>query len=80
MKLINHTPNDAYYGISDASSTGCGSLKANAQIDLPALDNKQNVKVSFSALGKGPAGDNPFSVTIPKTRKGTAVTIGLYQA
>lgn len=80
MKLVNNTPNGAYYGISSGNSANCGSIPANGSVDLPYWDNKQNVKVTFSALGKAPPGQTaPFSVTIPKSGTGMAVTIGLYQ-
>lgn len=80
MKLFNNTPNDAYWSVSYANSAACGTIKANETLDHPAFDNQQNVKVSFSALGKAPPGETPpFSVTIAKSGKGKAVTIGLFQ-
>jgi hypothetical protein len=80
MKLYNNTPNAAYYGMSYGDDASCGKIAANQTIDLHFYDNKQNVKVSFVAVGKAPSGEvNPFSVTIPKSGKGMTVTIGLFQ-
>lgn len=80
MKLVNNTPVAAYYGISGGNSADCGSIAANGSTNLPFWDNKTNVKVSFTAIGKAPPGETaPFSVMIPKSGTGMAVTIGLFQ-
>jgi hypothetical protein len=80
MKLFNNTPNDANYDISYANDAECGTIAANATLDLPGLDNQKDVKISFYCAGKAPPGETaPFSVTIPKSGAGMAVTIGLYQ-
>lgn len=80
MKLCNNTPNAAYYSLSYTNNASCGNIAAKEAIDLHFYDNKQNVKVSFVAVGKAPPGEvNPFSVTIPKSGKGMTVTIGLFQ-
>ena len=80
MKLLNNTPNGAYYDISYQNDAECGSLKPGQTLDLPGLDNQKNVKVTFSAMGKAPPGEtNPFSTIIPQTGTGMAVTIGLFQ-
>jgi len=82
MKLYNHTPMEAFYGISGAGSADCGNIPANQTTDLPWYDNKQNVNVTFSAVGAQappPGETTPFSVTIPQTGTGMTVTIGLYQ-
>jgi hypothetical protein len=82
MKLFNNTPMEAFYGISDGTSADCGNIPANQTADLPYYDNKPKVNVTFTAVGATPppSGETtPFSVTIPATGTGTAVTIGLYQ-
>lgn len=79
MKLYNNTGNDVFYGISSANSGDCGTIDAGDTADLPYYDNQENVRVTFSAL---PVSDNqvtPFSVTIPESGEGMAVTIGLFQ-
>ena len=81
MKLFNNTPNDAYWSMSATSGSSCGSIAANETLDFPQWDNQQNVQVAFYAAGKGapPRETAPFSVTIPQSGTGMAVTIGLYQ-
>lgn len=80
MKLYNNTPNDANYDISYGNDAECGSIAADATIDLPGLDNQKNVRISFYCAGQAPPGGTaPFSITIPKAKKGMAVTIGLFQ-
>ncbi len=80
MKLFNNTPNGAYYDISYGNDAECGSLKPGQTLDLPSLNNQQNVKVAFTAIGKAPPGETcPFSVSIPQTGTGMAVTIGIFQ-
>jgi hypothetical protein len=82
MKLFNNTPNDAHWSVSSASGgLNCGEIAANDTLDLPQWDNQQNVRVAFFALGKAapPSETAPFSVTIPQSKAGMAVTIGLYQ-
>ena len=82
MKLFNNTPMEAFYSIAGAGSADCGNIPANQTADLPWYDDKQDVTVTFTAVGKTPppAGETtPFSVTIPASGTGTAVTIGIYQ-
>ena len=82
MTLYNNTPMEAFYGISAGDNPGdCGTIPANQTTDLPQYDNKQNVTVTFEAVGasNAPGESTPFSITIPKSGTGMAVTIGLYQ-
>jgi hypothetical protein len=79
MKLYNHTGNNVFYGISSSKSVDCGTIDAGDTTDLPYYDNQENVRVTFTAL---PVSDNqatPFSITIPDSGEGMAVTIGLFQ-
>lgn len=81
MKLVNNTPMEVFYGISNGGSADCGTIPANQSTDRPFYDKKQNVTVTFEAVGQNtpPGESTPFSVTIPQSGTGTAVTIGLYQ-
>jgi hypothetical protein len=80
MKLLNNTPNPAFYGISSSGMGDCGSLDPNQTADWPAYDNQTNVSVSFRSNATSPPNEYPpFSVTIPESGTGTTVTIGLYQ-
>jgi hypothetical protein len=80
MKLFNNTPNNANYDISYANDAECGTIAAGKTIDLPGLDNQKNVQISFYCADKAPPGETaPFSMTIPNSRTGMAVTIGLFQ-
>ena len=80
MTLLNNTPMQAYYGITDQSGGDCGTIDPNQSADLPQYDNQASVTVKFVAVGQAPPNEYPpFSVTIPETGTGTAVTIGLYQ-
>lgn len=77
MKLYNNTGNDVFYGISDSNSVDCGTINAGDTADLPGYDNQTNVRVTFAALPVNQV--TPFSVTIPESGEGMAVTIGLFQ-
>ena len=80
MKLFNNTPNDAAWNVSTADGSACGSIDSKQTLDFPEWDNQQNVQVSFYALGDAPPGETaPFSVTVPQSGTGMAVTVGLYQ-
>lgn len=80
MKLFNNTPNGAWYGVTHGNGFDCGSLDPDQTIDNPVWDNQQNVRVDFYALGDAPPDETaPFSVTVPQSGTGMAVTIGLYQ-
>jgi hypothetical protein len=78
MKLFNNTKNDVFYGISAANSADCGSINAGDTTDLPFYDNQTSVQVNFSALPASPDSASPFTVNIPSSGTGMAVTIGLY--
>jgi hypothetical protein len=78
MKIFNNTPNEIGYNISAYDAGNCGSLEPSQTVDLPAWDNKKSVTVSFQALPPE-RGLTPFSITIPKSGTGMAVTIGVYQ-
>jgi hypothetical protein len=77
MQLYNNTPNQLFYSIGDASSADCGTIDQGETADLPYYDNQQNVNVAFQVSGGG-ANAVPFSVTIPSSGTGMAVTLGLY--
>lgn len=78
MILSNNTGNEVFYGISSAGMGDCGTIEAGGTADLPAYDNQENVTVAFTPtpVGQQPS---PFTVTIPDSGTGMAVTIGLYQ-
>jgi hypothetical protein len=82
MKLHNNTPMEVFYGIAGGGSGDCGTIPPNqTTANLSFYDNKQDVRVTFEAVAaKTPPGEStPFSVTIPQSGTGTAVTIGLFQ-
>jgi hypothetical protein len=80
MTIFNNSPNPTYYGITDGTSSDCGNIAPNQSVDRPYYDNKPQVTVKIVAVGKASPNEYPpFSVTIPETGTGTAVTIGLYQ-
>ena len=78
MKIYNNTPNQAEYFISSATGSECGSIDPSQTLEFPQWDNQDNVTVSFIALPSQPEG-SPFTVTIPESKTGMAVTMGLYQ-
>lgn len=78
MKLFNNTGNDVFYGITAPNSGDCGTINAGDTADLPYYDNQPNVSVNFSASPASPDSVSPFTVTIPSSGTGMAVTIGLY--
>ena len=78
MQIFNNTQNEIYYGISTSSSFDCGTIEAQQTTELSGWDNTDNVTLNFSALPPEPSGVTPFTVTIPESKTGMAVTIGLY--
>ncbi len=74
MNLFNNTAVEAFYSIASSDSGDCGNIDPQGTADLPYYDNQPSVTVSFA-----PAQENgAFSVTIPETNTGMAVTVGLY--
>jgi len=73
MKLFNNTPNEALYTIAGGGSDSCGTIDPGQTADEDTYNNMQNVQVFFSNNSGG-----PFSVTIPNTGTGMAVTVGIY--
>ncbi len=78
MTLYNNTNNEVFYGISYAGAGDCGTIEAGQTVDMPGYDNQENVRVTFTPTPVGQQA-SPFSVTIPQSGEGMAVTIGLYQ-
>jgi len=77
MLLANNTPQQLFYSIGTASSADCGSINAGDAADLPYYDNQTNVQVGFSVNSSNP-NPTPFTIVIPSTGTGKAVTLGLY--
>lgn len=73
MKLYNNTSNEVLYTVSTDSSDSCGTIDPGQTADEDAYNNTQNVSVFFSNNSGG-----AFSVTIPSTGEGMAVTVGIY--
>jgi len=73
MKLFNNTPNEALYTVATDSSDSCGTIDPGQTAKVDGYDDTQNVQVFFSNNAGG-----PFSVTIPSTGEGMAVTVGIY--
>ena len=74
MNLYNNTPVEAYYEISTASDSNCGTIAAGATVSLPQYDNQQNVVVKFS----GGSSIKYFNVDLNNIGTGRALTVGLY--
>ncbi len=80
MKLYNNTPNQVMLTIASSGSADCGTIDPGGTSDWPYYDNQENVLVAFAALPESqPPEITPFKITIPDTRTGMAVTIGIYQ-
>ena len=77
MLLANNTPQQLFYSIGTANSADCGSINAGDAADLPYYDNQTNVQVGFSVNSSNP-NPTPFTIVIPSTGTGKAVTLGLY--
>jgi len=73
MTLYNNTPTQVFYSIASSNSGDCGNIDPGQTADLPGYDNQDNVTVSFI-----PSSGQDFSVTIPESETGKAVTIGIY--
>jgi len=76
MKLLNKTQQKVGYWVSFAGGGDCGSLEVGQSVDVAGWD-KRDLKVEFTA---SPDTEHvaTFSITIPKTKPGMAVTIGLF--
>ncbi len=77
MLLANNTPQTLFYSIGTANSADCGTISAGGTASLPYYDNQTNVQVGFQVSGGNP-NPIPFSIVIPSTGTGKAVTLGLY--
>ena len=79
MKLYNNTNNEVHYNVDlDGGGGDCGNINAGDTYDDANWDG-QDLLVMFRALPFEPDGTSgPFSVTIPQTKPGMAVTIGLW--
>ena len=73
MKLYNNTSDVVEYTVSCSTSDNCGSLDPAQTTDLPYFDNQPGITVDFC-----PVSGNPFKVTIPESKEGMAVTVGIY--
>jgi len=73
MTLYNNTPIQVFYSITSAGSGDCGTIDPGQTADLSSYDNQSNVGVAFE-----PNSGTGFSVTIPQSGAGMAVTIGIY--
>jgi hypothetical protein len=73
MTLYNDTPIQVFYSITGSSSADCGTIDPGQKADWPSYDNQNNVGVAFE-----PNSGSGFSVTIPKSKPGMAVTIGIF--
>lgn len=80
MKIYNNTQNDIFYDTKVSSGGGdCGTIEAQQTLDIGS-DETDNLVVGFSALPPEPQGGiTPYTVTIPESKTGMTVTIGLYQ-
>ena len=73
MQIFNNTNNEVEYTISTSSADNCGTINAGGTAEEPSFDNTNNVTVAFSTIN-----ETPFSVTIPETKSGMVVTVGIY--
>jgi hypothetical protein len=76
MQLYNNTPQQLFISIGDGTSADCGTLAPGKTSSWPYYDNRSNVSVGFSVDNPGNAA--PFTITIPSTGVGKAVTIGFF--
>jgi hypothetical protein len=76
MKLLNNTPDKVGYWVSFQGGGDCGSLDPGQSVDVAGWD-KRDLDVEFTS---SPDLEQvaTFSMTIPKTKPGMAVTIGLF--
>jgi hypothetical protein len=79
MRIYNNTQNEIAYNIAAPGNGDCGTIAAQQTAELDSWDETDNVRLSFVALPPEPSGVTPFSVIIPRSTPGMAVTIGLYQ-
>lgn len=78
MKIYNNTPDTAGYNVNWEDGGDCGQIDPGDTIANPSW-NGMNIQVRMRALPDQPGGGiSPFSITIPQTKPGMAVTIGMY--
>jgi hypothetical protein len=73
MRIYNNTSDEVLYTITAESGNSRGTIDPGETVEEPSYDNENDITVSFSNNDGG-----PFRVTIPKTRPGMAVTLGLF--
>ena len=78
MQLYNNTPQQLFISISAGNSADCGTLAPGQASSWPYYDNSTNVSVGFAVDNPGNA--TPFTITIPSTGVGKAVTLGFFVA
>lgn len=77
MQLYNNTPQQLFYSIGTNNAGDCGTIKPGDTADWPYYDNQTDVQVSFVVQNAGP-NPMPFTILIPSTTTGNAVTLGLF--
>jgi hypothetical protein len=78
MKLVNNTEQPVNFWVDYEGGGDCGSISGYDSFPgYPSWDN-ESLTVEFVGLPDEEAGGTALSVTIPETKPGMAVTIGLY--
>jgi hypothetical protein len=74
MKVFNNTADKVEYILTSSTLEHAGWVEAGQTADEPSFDNQQGVTAS---LTNGSGGD-AFNITIPESKEGMTVTIGIY--
>jgi hypothetical protein len=79
MRIFNNTQNEIGYNIASSTNADCGTIEAQQTAEFASWNETDNVKLTFNALPPEPHGlATPFTVTIPQSGTGMAVTIRLF--
>jgi hypothetical protein len=74
MKIFNNTSDGLQYLIQSSTLEHDNSVGPGETADEPDFDNNQGVTASFY----NSSGSNTFDITIPESKEGMTVTVGVY--
>lgn len=75
MRVHNNTSDEVVYKLISATLDHSGTLSPGQTVDELEFDKVQGITVSFETTS-----GSTFSVIIPETKEGKAVTIGVFFA
>ena len=74
MNVFNNTSDELQYLITSSTLESNGTVEPGQIADEPDLDNLQAVTATFNNA----SGSTAFNITIPESKEGMTVTVGIY--